>query len=126
MTKIVRTTPAASDIFSQIQKIEPKQGDVLLFHVKTDDDGIPFCDIDTIHQTAEMLQKVLEPKKAIGFIMLDKICLFSVEDYQSAIKSLENSISIIQESKSALQELKNRKGRFPAVVNLRQNEDGKI
>lgn len=87
-----------NEIVSSIQKLSPKAGDVLMFYIKTDDDGFPIIDLDQVRQTAEMLGNILEDKGVTGLFLMDKICLFSIDDADTAIKRLENCISYIREA----------------------------
>ena len=51
-----------------------------MFYVKTDDNGIPMIGLNKIRQTAEMLGNILEDKGVTGLFLMDKICLFSIDD----------------------------------------------
>ena len=46
-------------IISSIQQLSPKCGDVLMFYVKTDKDGMPMIDVKTLWQTAKVVENVL-------------------------------------------------------------------
>lgn len=106
-----RIETSQNEIISSVEKLEAKSGDVLLFNVRTDEDGFPLVDLDVVSQTAEMLSEVLEEKGVIGLFMLDKICLFSVENYEGAIKRLEDTISYIQEAVDKVRDIENGNSR---------------
>ena len=86
--KMTSITTDQNEIVSSIQKLSPKAGDVLMFYIKTDDDGIPMIGLDKVRQTAEMLGNILGDK-GVGLFLMDKICLFSIDDAaDTAIKKV--------------------------------------
>ena len=48
-----------NEIISSIQRLSPKCGDILMFYVKTNEDGTPMMDIETLEQTAKVVENVL-------------------------------------------------------------------
>ena len=48
-----------NEIISSIQRLSPKSGDILIFYVKTNEDGTPMMDIETLEQTAKVVENVL-------------------------------------------------------------------
>ena len=58
--KMTSITTDQNEIVSSIQKLSPKAGDVLMFYIKIDDNGIP--GFDKVRQTAEMLGNILGDK----------------------------------------------------------------
>lgn len=52
-------TTDQNEIISSIQQLSPKSGDILMFYVKTDKDGIPMIDMETLEQTAKVVENVL-------------------------------------------------------------------
>ena len=46
--KMTSITTDQNEIVSSIQKLSPKAGDVLMFYVKTNDDGIPIIGFDKV------------------------------------------------------------------------------
>lgn len=105
-----RIETSQNEIISSVEKLDVKSGDVLLFNVRTDEEGIPLIDLDVVSQTAKMLSEILEGKGVkgvIGLFMLDKICLFSIENYKGAIKRLEDTISYIQEAIDKVRDIEN-------------------
>lgn len=92
-------------IFSSIKKLELNDGDTLLFQIKTDDQGLPYIDLDVLGIMCNKLEKIF-PKNNIVFIF-DKISLFSVEEQKGAIKRLKNYISLIQEQIRQVGNIKN-------------------
>lgn len=98
-----------NEIISSIQQLSPKNGDILIFYVKTNEDGTPMMDIETLKQTAKIVENVLNQKKLWGLFLLDKICLFSVDDAKVVIKRLENYISYIREAMDKVVNIENGK-----------------
>lgn len=98
-----------NEIISSIQQLSPKSGDILMFYIKTDKDGIPIIDMGTLKQTAKVVENVLNQKKLWGLFLLDKICLFSVDDAKATIKTLENCISYIREAVDKAENIENGK-----------------
>ena len=86
--KITSITTDQNEIVSSIQKLSPKAGDVLMFYIKTDDDGTPMMNLEAVRQTAEMIGNILEDKGVTGLFLMDKICLFSIDSADSAIKKV--------------------------------------
>ena len=87
-----------NEIVSSIQKLSPKAGDVLMFYIKTDEYGTPMMDLDAVKQTVDMVSNILEDTGVAGLFLIDKICLFSIENTDAAIKRLENCISYVREA----------------------------
>lgn len=108
MGKMTSLTLDKNEILSSIEKIKPSSGDVLLFSIKTDDDGVPLADVEVVQETAEILNDIL-PEGAVGIFLLDKIFLSSVENSEKAIKRLENCIFAIQEANEKLVDIENGK-----------------
>ena len=106
--KITSITTDQNEIVSSIQKLSPKAGDVLMFYVRTDDNGFPMIGLDKVRQTAEMLGNILEDKGATGLFLMDKICLFSIDDANTAIKRLEDGIFDIREAADKVPDIENR------------------
>jgi len=48
-----------NEIISSIQQLSPKSGDILMFYIKTDKDGLPMMDVKTLEQTAKVVENVL-------------------------------------------------------------------
>lgn len=87
-----------SELVSAVEKLTPAAGDVFLFFIKTDDQGLPFVEMDVAQQTADMIGEIFEESGAKAIFLFDKICLFSVGDSGRMIKSLKNCISTIDEA----------------------------
>lgn len=87
-----------SELVSAVEKLTPAAGDVFLFFIKTDDQGLPFVEMDVAQQTADMIREIFEESGAKAIFLFDKICLFSVGDSERMIKSLKNCISTIDEA----------------------------
>ena len=70
MEKMTSTT-VNEGIISAIEKIHPSKGDILLFKIKTDENGFPLCDIEVVMQTAEYIAEIINQSGALGlFTML--------------------------------------------------------
>lgn len=87
-----------SELVSAVEKLTPAAGDVFLFFIKTDDQGLPFVEMDVAQQTADVIGEIFEESGAKAIFLFDKICLFSVGDSERMIKSLKNCISTIDEA----------------------------
>lgn len=87
-----------SELVSAVEKLTPAAGDVFLFFIKTDDQGLPFVEMDVAQQAADMIGEIFEESGAKAIFLFDKICLFSVGDSERMIKSLKNCISTIDEA----------------------------
>ncbi len=57
--KMTSITIDQNEIISSIQQLNPKSGDILMFYVKTDKDGLPMMDVKTLEQTAKVVENVL-------------------------------------------------------------------
>ena len=59
--KITSITTDQNEIVSSVQKLDLKENDILLFNIRTDEQGIPLVSLDTVRQTAkcqEIFQKI--------------------------------------------------------------------
>ena len=120
--KITSITTDQNEIVSSIQKLSPKAGDVLMFYVKTDDNGIPMIGLDKVRQTAEMLGNILEDK-GVGLFLMNKICLFSIDSADTAIKRLENCISYIREAADQVPDIENGNLGDPVTIQMEEAQD---
>ena len=125
--KITSITTDQNEIVSSIQKLSPKAGDVLMFYVKTNDDGIPIIGFDKVRQTAEMLGNILGDK-GVGLFLMDKICLFSIDSADTAIKRLENCISYIREAADQVPDIENGNLGDPVMIKMKdaQNQSKRV
>lgn len=123
LEKMKSITTDQNQILSSIQKLDSKTGDVLLFYVKTDDQGIPLISIETINQTAKMAGELLTQRGAAGLFLMDKICLFSIEDAEKTIKILEKCISYIREATGYAPDIENGTFREPKIIDMKKAED---
>ena len=112
-----------NEIVSSIQKLSPKAGDVLMFYIKTDEYGAPMMDLETVRQTAEMIGNILEDKGVAGLFLMDKICLFSIDNVDTAIKRLENCISYIKEAVDQVPDIENGNLGDPVTIEMEEAQD---
>mgnify|MGYP006988879895 CR=1 FL=1 len=121
--KMKSITTDQNEIISSIQKLHPQQDDVFLFYIKTDEGGIPLVSLDVVTETADMISDVLG-ERAAALLLMDKICLFSVDNAASAIEKLENCISYIQEAIDKVRDIENGKSEEPyEVIDVREAQD---
>ena len=115
-----------NEIVSSIQKLSPKAGDVLMFYIKTDEYGTPMMNLDTVRQTVEMVTDILEDrgdKGVTGLFLMDKICLFSIDSADTAIKRLENCISYIREAADQVPDIENGNLGDPVTIKMEEAQD---
>lgn len=126
MEKMTSITTDQNEIISSIQKLNPKAGDVLMFYIKTDEYGTPIMDLDVVRQTEEMIGNILEDtgvKNVASLFLMDKICLFSIENTTSVINELKNCISYIQEAIDKVRDIENGKSEENfCVADMRLND----
>lgn len=104
------------DIFSKVQKINAAAGDVLIFYIKTDDTGLPYLSVDEYLDIFNTVQNFLDDKNISVLFMIDKVCLFSVENANEAKEHLKKCISYIQEAVNKAGDIENRKFQNPIQV----------
>ena len=124
--KMTSITTDQNEIVSSIQKLSPKAGDVLMFYVRTDDDGFPMIGLDNVRQTAEMIGNILEDKGVAGLFLMDKICLFSIDSADTAIKRikrLENCISYIRKVADQVPDIENGNLGDPVTIEMEEAQD---
>ena len=116
--KMTSITTDQNEIVSSIQKLSPKAGDILMFYIKTNEYGTPMMNLEAVQQTVEMVTNILEDrgdKGVTGLFLMDKICLFSIDSADTAIKRLEKCISDIREAPYYVPDIENgtwKLGRF--------------
>ena len=121
--KMTSITTDQNKIVSSIQKLSPKTGDVLMFYIKTDEYGTPMMDLAAVQQTAEMIGNILEDKGVAGLFLMDKICLFSIDSADTAIKRLENCISYIREAADQVPDIENGNIGDPVTIEMEEAQD---
>lgn len=121
--KMTSITTDQNEIVSSIQKLSPKAGDVLMFYINTDEYGTPMMNLDTVRQTAEMIGNILEDKDVAGLFLIDKICLFSINSADTAIKRLENCISYIREAADQVPDIENGNLGDPVTIEMKEAQD---
>ena len=115
-----------NEIVSSIQKLSPKAGDVLMFYIKTDEYGTPMMSLEAVQQTVEMVTNILEDrgdKGVAGLFLMDKICLFSIDSADTAIKRLENCISYIREAANQVPDIENGNLGDPVTIEMEEAQD---
>ena len=124
MKKITTVTLTDDNIFSAVDKIHPEEGDLLLFYLRTNDDGDVCQAWNVVSETARIMGELLKKFGADGIFMMDKICLFSIQDADELIRTLEKQISAIQKAKKKLGDFKNGKSGEPYfIINMKEIED---
>lgn len=124
--KMTSITTDQNEIVSSIQKLSPKAGDVLMFYIKTDEYGTPMMNLEAVQQTVEMVTNILEDrgdKGVAGLFLMDKICLFSIENADTAIKRLENCISYIREAADQVPDIENGNLGDPVTIEMEEAQD---
>lgn len=115
-----------NEIVSSVQKLSPKAGDVLMFYIKTDEYGTPMMSLEAVQQTVEMVTDILEDrgdKGVAGLFLMDKICLFSIDSADTAIKRLENCISYIREAVDQVPDIENGNLGDPVTIKMEEAQD---
>lgn len=94
------------DAVSAVIRLQPTDGDVLLFKIATDDDGVPLCELEVVRQTAQMVQDALsrQGSNAACIFIMDKMCMFSIESCDDAIEKLQKTINNLVAAKEALKD----------------------
>lgn len=124
--KMTSITTDQNEIVSSIQKLSPKAGDVLMFYIKTDEYGTPIMNLEAVQQTVEMVTSILEDrgdKGVAGLFLMDKICLFSIDSADTAIKRLENCISYIREAADQVPDIENGNFGDPVTIEMEEAQD---
>ena len=112
-----------SELVSAVEKLTPAAGDVFLFFIKTDDQGLPFVEMDVAQQTADMIGEIFEESGAKAIFLFDKICLFSVGDSERMIKSLKNCISTIEGVVDQVPDIENGNLGDPVTIEMEEAQD---
>lgn len=109
------------ELYTKLTKIRPKNGDIVLLHVKTDDDGNFLYPVNKIQQAVDQVYEILDKMgiKAAVAAFPDKICLDSVKNADDAIRELQNIIDYVREAKESIVEFKNRKSEKPKTINVK-------
>lgn len=99
-----------NEILAGIMKVKPEDGDILIFYIKTDDEGFPLVDMTHInasfHLVNDLLQK--ENKKCGCIFLLNKFYLPFVKNSDEAIRELEEVKSSIEKAIEQVRSIKNR------------------
>ena len=121
--KMISIMTDQNEIISSIQKLSPKAGDILMFYIKTDEYGTPMMDLEAVQQTVKMVTDILEDrgdKGVTGLFLMDKICLFSIENADTAIKRLEKCISDIREAADQVPDIENGNFGDPVTIEMKE------
>ena len=121
--KMTFITTDQNEIVSSIQKLSPKAGDVLMFYIKTNEYGNPMMSLEAVQQTAEMIGNILDDKGIAGLFLMDKICLFSIDSADTAIKRLENCISYIRAAADQVPDIENGNLGDPVTIEMEEAQD---
>lgn len=108
-----------SELVTAVEKLTPAAGDVFLFFIKTDDQGLPFVEMNVAQQTADMIGEIFEESGAKAIFLFDKICLFSIRDSERMIKSLKNCISTIEGVVDQVPDIENGTFENPVEIQMR-------
>lgn len=106
--------------YTELTKLRPKNGDIVLLHVKTDENGSLLYPVDQIQKAVDQVYEVLDKMgiKAAVAAFPDKICLDSVKNTDDAIRELQNIIDYITEAKELIGGFKNQKSEKEKTVNV--------
>lgn len=94
------------DIFKGITLLRPQDGDILLFHIKTDDFGNIKTDIETCQKDINQISQnyILKDKRVSIIALPETIVIDSIETADRTIKNLESVIEFVKERKKMFAE----------------------
>ena len=93
-------------LLSRICKLSPKKGDIILFQLKTDEQGFPIVSYDAANQMFQWLQELMGD--GIHFLFtVDKIGYFCIKNSEECIKFLEEGISFIKKANEKALDIEN-------------------
>lgn len=106
--------------YTELTKLRPKNGDIVLLHVKTDEYGSLLYPVDQIQKAVDQVYEVLDKMgiKAAVAAFPDKICLDSVKNADDAIRELQNIIDYITEAKELIGGFKKQKSEKSKIINV--------
>ena len=106
--------------YTELTKLRPKNGDIVLLHVKTDENGDFLMSVDQVQKAVDQIYDVLDKMsiKAAVAAFPDKICLDSVKSADDAITELQNIIDYITEAKKLFGGAKKQKSEKPAIIDV--------
>ena len=106
--------------YTELTKLRPKNGDVVLLHVKTDENGDFLMSVDQVQKAVDQIYEVLDKMgiKAAVAAFPDKICLDSVKNADDAIRELQNIIDYVREAKELIGGAKKQKSEKPAIIDV--------
>lgn len=92
------------DIFKGITLLRPQDGDILLFHLKTDDFGNIKADLETCRKDIDKINQILKDKRVSIIAIPETIVINSIETADRTIKNLKTVIEFVKERKKMLAE----------------------
>ena len=92
------------DIFKGITLLRPQDGDILLFHIKTDDFGNIKTDLETCQKDIDEISQTLKDKRVFIIALPETIAINSIETADRTIKNLESAIEFVKERKKMFAE----------------------
>ena len=106
--------------YTELTKLRPKNGDIVLLHVKTDENGDLLMPGIQVQKAVDQVYEVLDKMgiKAAVAAFPDKICLDSVKNADDAIRELQNIIDYITEAKELIGGFKKQKSEKPAIIDV--------
>ena len=116
---------AYMDVVQKIQKVEVKNGDILVFNIKTDEYGAFYLPVESLQSFVDCVNDELKKseKNIMALFVPDKICLSSVQNSESVVKDLKNVISYIEEAINKITDIENGKFKSEVVINMEQAGD---
>lgn len=99
-----KTVLFVDDIFKGITLLRPQDGDILLFHLKTDDFGNIKADLETCRKDIGKMNQILKDKRVSIIAIPETIVINSIETADRTIKNLKTVIEFVKEHKKMLAE----------------------
>lgn len=96
-------------LLSRICKLSPKPGDVILFQLKTNEDGEPILSPSDIVPFVNGLKELSEELQCSFVLTLDKMGFFTTKNTEGAIKYLEQALSSIKKANRNVLDIENEK-----------------
>lgn len=115
-------------ILAGITKVNPEDGDILIFHVKTDDQGMPLVPTQKISIAMNTIKEFLEKqnRKCGCVFLLDKYNLFSVENPDGAIRELEQVKTAIEKAAEQIRDTKNKTRKLSEQIEILKERSAQL